>query len=591
MAQNIIGFFCGTGYYTEGDASREERRDDSLQAIRRHVEKPYTLLAYDGCQVHGGGLFAYGVEEQADAFIADLKQNLNPDEETYQINFVAHSRGVLSALLAIKKIQADTELRDKVKVTCDFRDPVPGNFQITTKIAGDLASANQLHDLTHCDIVKKVSITLQEFPIIPMAFDALIPKFHHATELDIETLPGYHDAQQRQDIVSFDYEHAGLSYLGDAKTLSILETDGFTISPQFTQQRSLKEQQLLAYQLLTEWAIDRLDPFEERDLHFGGQIIANNPGKAALDVINWRHAKLADITPTHVLYGTTQPDYNYKKSLLEHACDVMQTLDKFAANNPGHMELVTNLRDLTKAVSKEQISMKYYKTRCNQFLKDASVTDASINKAVNYLCMMNYFKKFDKAMADWIDSEDSLFESLHELKVSLLEELTVNIESGKTIDQIDQSNAVKIASNTADYLNTVCNDARNAEEVIRLSENYANDNIRLGRNWHLGSKIITGAIMAIAATVVGCVIGAALGFGIGFACGLATGPAALISACVGAFVGGLAGAVTGIYGANHFFKASPVEKQIQTISNMMKAGITVQENDSFNSTSLQPSMA
>lgn len=583
MTQKIIGFFCGTGYLTN--------TDKSLAAIRRAVEQPHTLLAYDGCQVHGGGLFSYGVEEHADAFIADLKQNLDPHETDYQINLVAHSRGVLSALLVIKKIQADPELRNKVKITADFRDPVPGNFQITTKIAGELASANQLHDLTDCDIVKKVSITLQEKPIIPLAFDALVPKFHHAAQVEIETLPGYHDVQQRERQTPDGYEHPALSYLGNAKTLSILQTDGFTISPAFTRERSLEEQQILAYTLLTRWAKeDRKLPFEERDLHFGGQIIANNHGKAELDVINWRHAQLAGITPTHVLYGTTQPDYNYKKSLLEHACDVMQTLDNFAANNPENMELVTDLRDLTKAVSKEQISVKEYKLRCNNYLNDASVTDASINKAINYLCMMNHFKTFDKAMEDFIDSDDSLFEPLHELKVRLLEELTVDIESGKTIDQIDQCNAIKIASNTATYLTNVCRNAKTPEEIIQLSENYANDNIRLGRNWHLGSKIITGAILAVAAAVVGCVIGAAMGFGIGFACGLATGPAALISACVGAFVGGLTGASVGIYGANHFFKASPVEKQIQTISSLMEAEIIAHEDDLLDSSISDPSM-
>jgi hypothetical protein len=60
----------------------------------------------------------------------------------------------------------------------------------------------------------------------------------------------------------------------------------------------------------------------------------------------------------------------------------------------------------------------------------------------------------------------------------------------------------------------------------------------------------------------------------------------LITACVGAFIGGLQGAIaaatftgatigigTGIYGANHFFKPSAAEKQVQLLAAAAKDGV------------------
>lgn len=109
MSKKIIGFFCGTGYDVNG-----ENPDASLATIRSSITEDTTLLAYDGCQVHGGGAFAYGVEEQADAFIKNLKEQLQDrsEHEEIQLNLVAHSRGCLSALIAIKKIQADPLLKN-----------------------------------------------------------------------------------------------------------------------------------------------------------------------------------------------------------------------------------------------------------------------------------------------------------------------------------------------------------------------------------------------------------------------------------------------------------------------------------------------
>ena len=101
MMKMIIGFFCGTDYILKNDKLYE-----NLRSIL-NVSKT-SLLAYDGCQSHGG-LFASGIQSIADKFISDLKKEVESldNTETFQINFIAHSQGCFSALLAIKKIQAE----------------------------------------------------------------------------------------------------------------------------------------------------------------------------------------------------------------------------------------------------------------------------------------------------------------------------------------------------------------------------------------------------------------------------------------------------------------------------------------------------
>jgi len=559
MTQNIIGFFCGTGYFKATDASYNK--------IKAFVKDPGNLFAYDGCQIYGGGIFAYGVEEQADAFITDLKSKVNQSEDDYQLNLVAHSRGVLSALLAIKKIQADPVLNKKIKVTADFHDPVPGNFQLTTKFAGNLASANQLQDFSECDILKKVYITLQEEPIVPIAFDALIPKFHSATSVEIETLPGYHDVQHRNRM-SPKIEHNLLLEIGLYKTFSILKADGHELNGFLV----LEQMQLNAYEGLILWAQTREIPFGEGPLHFGGKISANNGAKEKIEVINWRHARFKKIIPDHVLYGTTQSHYNYQKTTLEHYCDLTMRLDNFLVKNPKQHSLVQQIKTKSSKFLQGEISFPMYKEECQKLLKAASVQDKNINKSINYLCMHGYLQSLNRAITEHVIPNNPLHENLQALKVALSEELADAIESGKTIEQIENLDVIKIANNTAGFIDTIYFAKNNSQQILQAAEHYAKENISLGRNWNLGSKIITGVIICVVAAVVSCVIGAAIGFAIGWGCGWFLGPGAMIPAIMGAFIiGGVAGSAIGCYEANHFFRPSPTEKQVQTLAEHVKA--------------------
>lgn len=438
-------------------------------------------------------------------------------------------------------------------------------------------------DLSDCDIVKKVHITLQEKPIIPIAFDALVSMFPPKAQVEIEALPGYHDVQQRNWFAP-DVDHSSLLDLGNAKTLSILRDDGHALNEDVEEYRSLEDQQLRAYEFIAQWAKRfRTVSFGERDLHFGGKIIANNEAKAEIDVINWRHARLQKIIPDHVLYGTTQPHYNFRKTKLEHYCDLSQILDKYFAKHPDKQALVTELKDFSKLFCADEKSLERYRADCRSVLKTASVNDKNIIKAINYMCLQDYFKELDQTISTHVLPGNPLHENLQNLRHTLAVELAAEIESGKTLKQIDQSNAVKIITNTDSFIKSLYTTDCNPAQKIEAADHYVNENIRLGRNWHLGSKIIAGALLCVAAAAVGCIIGAAIGLAIGFACGAITGPGSLITAAVGAFLGGFKGAMVaatvaggvvalgvGVYGANLFFKPSESETQIQALANTVK---------------------
>jgi hypothetical protein len=575
MTQHVVGFFCGTGYTTA--------TDNSFNDIKNNLTADSLLLGYDGCQVHGGGTFSYGVEKQANQFIKDLKANLANSNENIQINLIAHSRGTLSALLAIKKIQKDPLLKNRVQITADFRDPVPGNFQLTTKFAGDLASANQVLDLRDCDILKKAYITLQERPIISIAFDALIPKFHQGTHVEIETLPGYHDVQQRKGY-SPRFDHEYLFPLGLIKTLLILKEDKVPLAfPEYPDEKELENEfkriQLESYEKILQWAKTREIPFAERDLHFGGKIRANNYARLEFDgnsAVNWHHAQLKGITPNHILYGETQPHYNYRKTPLEHYCDLTLTLDRYVNKHPEKKDLINNLKKSSSQFLEGKIKLDEYKDAYENALKEKFVHNKKLIKAYKYLCMDNYFQSLDQIISNKVPPNNPLHENLKNLRAILARERSAEIEFGIPDHQ---SNALRVAANTREFIEDIYLGGKTKEEIIQAANDYAKHNIRIGRNWNTGTKIIVSGLIAVAAAVVGCVIGAFIGLGIGFACGAVTGPGALATAVVGAFIGGFKGAMVASILAHRFFSLSESEKQIKALANKVKSNVETSDEE------------
>lgn len=374
--------------------------------------------------------------------------------------------------------------------------------------------------------------------------------------------------------------------------MSILRDDGHRLAYGIESGTPLEAHQLRAYEELVAWAKRRGAPFEERDLHFGGKIIANNEAKAELDVLNWRHARLKGVMPSHVLYGTSQPHYNYRKTGLEHYCDLTQVLDKFLSKNPEQKALVDYLKACSQQFLEDKdCSLQHYKDRCQALLDAASVKDKDIIRAINYVCMTDYFEELDLTITTHVLPENSFYDNLQSMRQTLVAELAAEINSGRTIQQIEQSNAIKIATNTKNFIESLNTGTLSAEQMVEKADQYANDNIRLGRNWSLGSKVIVGALVCVAAAVVGCIIGAAIGLGIGFACGAITGTGSLITAIVGAFIGGFKGAMiaatasgavvglgVGAYGAHALFKPSASEKQVQALANTVKELVIADTN-------------
>jgi hypothetical protein len=571
MTKIIIGFFCGTDYIRKNDKLYESLRSNV------NVSKT-TLLAYDGCQSHGG-LFAIGIQSQADAFITDLKKEIESLEHTenIQINFIAHSHGCFSALLAIKKIQVDPELKDRVRITVDLHELVPRNFRWSTAIGGNLMTANMVHDLSDCGLVKHAHLTLHEKGLGSAGWDAFIPKFHADTRVEVEALPGWYDVQHNGHIRP-EVEHHALFQLGAAKTMAILEADGHDVG---SDGDTLRRQQIDAYKDILLWVKNRAIPFGERNLHYGGHLIANNTEKETLEVINWRHAQLTAAVPEHVLYGVTHSYYNYKKTDLEHYCNFTLILDTYLATHPHpeHGVLVQELKDCAQTyIADGHSGLDIFYTGCQKLLNKAAVHDKQLYLAINSLCVNGYLLGLCKVL-DGTPANDALHDNLLVLASVLKEELNFEIGLGKNIVLIQNSEALKVAKNTVAFLSAIYAPNVSTDSILIAAADYVKANMACGRHWSVGNKVLASLVFGLAAAVVGCMAGAVIGLGIGLAAGTITGSGTFITTLVSAFLGcfqgamitasvvgtaaGFAGGGMAAYG---FFALSAREIQVQKLA-------------------------
>ncbi len=214
VAKPIVALFCGTGS-TLGKKTRGYVPESDLVAKPIPFEQPkvtnmgmeelavlvapeneVSVTAYNGCHLRGGGCFAYGVEEPARHLLKRVGEQLGQHDEI-RVALTAHSRGCVSALMFAKLVAADPTLRDKVKITLDLRDPVPGNFAWFAAIdAAKTTVTRKLYDMTDCACIQSAYITVQDLPYLPMGYDVLIPTFSECTKLQIEYLNGGHAIQQ-----------------------------------------------------------------------------------------------------------------------------------------------------------------------------------------------------------------------------------------------------------------------------------------------------------------------------------------------------------------------------------------------------------
>lgn len=498
--------------------------------------------------------------------------------ENIQINFIAHSHGCFSVLLAIKKIQATPELRARVRITVDLHELVPRNFRWSTAIGGNLITANMVHDLSDCDLVKQAHLTLHEKGLGSAGWDAFIPKFHAETKVEVEALPGCYDVQHNGQIRPV-VEHSSLFQLGAAKTMAILEADGHDVR---SDGDTLRRQQIDAYKDMLIWVKNRGIPFEERNLHYGGHLIANNTEKETLEVINWRHAQLTAAVPEHVLYGVTHPYYNYKKTDLEHYCNFTLILDTHLANHSEHDALVQELKDCAQTyIAEGHTGLDSFYTECQKFLNKAAVHDQQLDMAINSLCVNGYFLGLCKAL-DGTSANNAIRGNLLALVSILKEELNFEIGLGKNIVLIKNSEALIVAKNTATFLSAIYTPNVSTDSILLAAADYVKTNIACGRHWSVGNKVLASLVLGLAAAVVGCMAGAVIGLGIGFAAGTITASGTFITTLVSAFLGcfqgamitasvvgtaaGLAGGGTAAYG---FFALSAREMQVQKLADVV----------------------
>jgi len=205
-SKTIIAFFPGTGYDSDEKAAgyisqetlmglppkpessppRQRNLDLGFDTLTNTFNNSQVRYLYDGCHQRGGGLFSYGIEQPAEHLFKELKKQSAKEDQNITLILSAHSRGCLTALLLAKMINQDPELKEKVEVMLDLRDPVPGNLKITSEmdLIGLMSSAGQLSDLRNCTNIKAAHITVQDKGILDLAFDVLIPHFAQETALE-----------------------------------------------------------------------------------------------------------------------------------------------------------------------------------------------------------------------------------------------------------------------------------------------------------------------------------------------------------------------------------------------------------------------
>jgi hypothetical protein len=212
------------------------------------LDEKQEFKGYDGCdsRVGGifgsegklGGMFADGIEQPAyDQYARILELAKENKGKKINLKINADSRGCLTAYLLTMLINQNQDLKDKVDIILNLRDPVPGNLRgVSTMFRGKTASG-KFFDLTQCTNVKAVYVTVHEKGF-GLGFNVLVPQFSPATLVHVEALPGSHAIQfmssyKHQPIViredSFD-AHPAIYQLGLYKSLAIDAEHGFQMN-------------------------------------------------------------------------------------------------------------------------------------------------------------------------------------------------------------------------------------------------------------------------------------------------------------------------------------------------------------------------
>ena len=369
MPKAIVGLFCGTGYDFFSD-EKAKNIDDCFQCLAESIATDDGRVAvhgYSGCHQRGGGINATGIEEPCDDLLQKIKQAhaKNPDEKL-TVYLAGHSRGCLSAFLLIEKLNQDEELRHAVDIIGDFRDPVPGNIGLTTKLGSKIVSANRFQDMSHCTNVREVNFTMQEKGILNLGFDVLIPKFAPHAVVNVEYIPGLHDIQQDDvqltlpDKTSAYYvRNHDIYRLGVYKSQQILHESGIHLLtfPDSTEWRMEQQAEIYAELLLqyqNDYSRMPADEFESlkssmdqmlkeqfpgskgydpaalkiasRTLHFGGEFGSENT-PATATALNARHAALAKMKDAKPLMGFKGNRLDILKSYDQHIQQELQLLE------------------------------------------------------------------------------------------------------------------------------------------------------------------------------------------------------------------------------------------------------------------------
>lgn len=290
LAHPFVAYFAGTGM-GQTTAVTETQRFCKSEGID-FVHYDGIANSFSGHAIKSlGGLTAHGTGDIADEFIADLNAKINDYDGIVKINLIGDSRGAISALKVVKRIQKDPKLANRVEIVLDLKDPVPGNSSLGIMLGTADTASEKVCDLSDCTIVKSAHVTLATKKnsgtkqILNSFFKAIIPRFHPETKMELDVLPIAHNGQEHSKDIRYAYN------LGLAKSKQLILEHKGTFSQEVME--DLKATQRTSYSFLNE--PPHLKKVSSgKPIHYGGKVVL---AKAPKYYLNTRHPMLAYTGP------------------------------------------------------------------------------------------------------------------------------------------------------------------------------------------------------------------------------------------------------------------------------------------------------
>lgn len=193
-----------------------------------------------------------------------------------------------------------------------------------------------------------------------------------------------------------------------------------------------------------------------------------------------------------------------------------------------------------------------------------------------------YLAQLDNTLQTLPHSQDNpLYEDIQALYNVLYNELNRKIKQGQTDQQINNSETIKVAQNTVQFIDTLYNKTKTQDELIQCCKQYIKNNSHYGRHWSLVSRIVAGTLLCVIAVPAlfyfGGIIGANIAV-IGALSPIEFLGRGLLGELIGLVIGLFTGITSGIGGSIYFFHPGR-EREIKALGQTAIASFQSKENE------------